>query len=119
MASGEDGGYVAAGNITVAVFVSGAVVRVADILIVLDGVVMLNHRVLRLHYVQLGEVGAHPLVTLFVEVSGQPYCADEGTGVSGVAGGIDAAHRHELVEPCAVILAVYPGYTDPVCVGAS
>ena len=64
-------------------------------------------------------MGAHPLILRLVDVSGETDGADEGAGIGGVAGGIDTAHRHELVEPRAVILAVYACDAESVNICAS
>ena len=119
VAFGEYRGNMAAGPVFVAVFVACAVVEVADVGVVADGVVELDHGVFGLNDVQFGEVGAHLLVTALLDILCKPYGTDKGACVGVVAFSIDAAHRHKLVEPCAVILAVYAGDTDAVGIGAA
>ncbi len=116
---GEYRGDMTAGLVFVAVFVARVVVEVADVCVVAYGVVELDHGVFGLYDVQFGEVGAHLLVTPLLDIFGEAHRADKGAGVGEVAFGIDPAHRHELVEPRAVVLAVYAGDTDAVGVGAA
>lgn len=109
----------AAVPVFVAVFVAGAVVEVADIGIVADGIIELYHGVFGLHYVQLGEMGADLFVAALFDILGESNRADKGAGVGEVAFGVDTAHSHEFIEPCAVIIAVYAGDADAVGVRAA
>ena len=118
VAFGKDGGNMTASHIVVAELIAGVVVEVGHTRVVCR-IVDADHRVFRLYDIQLREMGAHPLILRLIDVPGEPDGSDEGTGVGGVPGSIDTAHRYELVEPCAVILAVYACDAEPVNVGAS
>ncbi len=117
VAFGEDCSDMAAHLIFLAELITGVVVEIGDALVIAD-VVDADCGVFRLYDVQFREMGTHLLILCLIDVSGKPHCSDKGTSVGGVAGSIDTSHRHKLVEPCAVILTVYPGYTKTVNIGA-
>ncbi len=64
-------------------------------------------------------MGAHLLIAALLDILCQSYGADKCAGISEVAFCIDPAHRHELVEPCAVVLAVDTGDSQTIDIGAS
>ena len=99
--------------------VASLVVKITDVGVVGDTHRAFHDRVFRLYDVELREVCAHLVVAFLLHVACEPDGADQGARVGGVAVYVHTAHRHEFVEPGAVIVAVYAGDTNAVGVRAA
>ena len=101
------------------VLVTCPVVRVADIGIIGHIVVGFDHRVFGLEDVQFREMGFQRLVSLILDIVGKAHRTRQRARVRGVAFCVHAAHLHEPVQPCAVVLPVDAGHADAFHAGTA
>ncbi len=113
----EDGGYMAVGNVCIAVFIAGQVVKVAHVSIICRIVIKLYHRILRLDDVQFRIMLPVCGVCILVHITGQSVCTDKSAGIGIVAAGIDTAGLHVLFKQRPVAFHVYAGNTYMLHVG--
>ena len=118
VALGEYRRDVSARHIVGAGLIAGTIVKVGYAAVIGHIDVALDGGVLGLTDIQLGEVcTCADIVPRRCNVSSAPYPREHRYQWSSV--GINAAHRHEFVEPCAIVLPVDAGDTETVDVGTS